>query len=312
MPLAAPDTLACVLSAEDWSGVAHLGFRPDDPPFAELHAARTVELRIPIDDRAWGVLDADAYAVRVRGHVPAGETTLYPTHAFLAHEVLVMSEWTALTYTRGELGHLLVRFDPDRHVRFLHPLEALRVRCADVGLSHLTFEATSTLDEPLLSIAMELPTGRPIRVAPAPQDTPVAELSFDVDERAPVTVVAMDGPMAEVLWTGGAPAVLGWVPRVDLLPPGLSGQRTRAPRIRTSSTPRSERIVCDSEITLYAEVDKERRNVGVVAARSQIMPFPVAGAYTPLTLPDATATPAANAAWLVLTEDLATCKRTSL
>jgi hypothetical protein len=311
LPLSAPDALACLLTAEDWNGAVHLSFHGGSAPFAELDAARTIELRIPIDETAWVMIDADAYAVRLRGHAPSSDVTLFPTHPFVVEEALVMTAETHLTYSRGEVGRLTVEFVTDDHVRILGKREPLRLGCQDVALTPWSFDPSDVFDSPPLNAAMDLGTGAPVLLSATPAGAAVAELTLRPGEPSAVRVLATDGAMVRILWAAANPAVVGWVPQSALVPAAARSVLTHAPPVIMGVRSPVVRIACDTALELFATAGGEQRTIGTVTAQSRII---VDGESSPglsrIVLADATASPSPEATWFVRTTDLGPCTAT--
>jgi hypothetical protein len=275
-PIALDAEVACAFDTPRWNGavdITDLAFRPGGKPFVRITngAAR---LSIPVGPAGDTVLQIRDGGITVEGHAPAAASALRPNVPFVLNGFAIPTLFARLGWTEGTATSLTVTHAGAEALEVLEPpLRATRP-CADVGLEGSSFDAEGAVPEggeANKKAVMAFLPGSRVALAREPKGKPVARIG--VKEATLVDVFESRGGMSRVSFPISTFVVFGWVKTSDLKPGGpISGYGSGHGRkgLREPAFVVKERLRCENEVPLVAEVDGERRTVGAIGKNTPI------------------------------------------
>ncbi|MRG96156.1 hypothetical protein [Polyangium spumosum] len=276
-PLVALDApIACTFDAPRWRGatdIAELALRLGGKPFVRITGG-AARLSVPVGPAGDTVLQIQDAGFTVQGHLPASASSLGPNEPFVLNGFAIPTIFARLAWSEGKDASLAVTHAGSDDLEVLDPpLRATRP-CADVGLDGRSFVADEAVpgggESKKQDVKAFLPGSR-VAIAVEPKGKPVARIA--VKEATHVTVFESRGGMSRVSLPVGTLVVFGWVKTSDLKPAGsLSGYGTGSGRrgLRPPEVVVKERLRCEHDVPLVAEVEGERRTVGAIGKTTPI------------------------------------------
>jgi len=269
--------VACTFDTPQWRGTADitdLSLRPGGKTFARITGGAG-RLSIPTGPAGDTVLEIRDGGITVGGHVPAAASALRPNKPFVMNGFAIPTIFAHLAWSEGADGSLTVTHAGDADLEVLDPPLRATQPCGDLGLEGGSFVAEDAVpgggESKKKDVKAFLPGSR-VELMSEPKGKPVARIA--VKNAMHVDVFESRGGMSRVSFAGaGTLIVFGWVKTSDLKPAGIfagygSGGGRRGPREPAFDV--KERLRCDKEVPLVAEVDGERRTVGAIGKSTPI------------------------------------------
>ncbi|UQA55774.1 hypothetical protein [Polyangium aurulentum] len=269
--------VACTFDTPQWRGIADitdLSLRPGGKPFARITGGAG-RLSVPTGSAGDTVLEIKDGGITVGGHVPAAATAIRPHEPFVMNGFAIPTIFAHLAWSEGAAGSLTVTHAGDEDLEVLDPpLRATRP-CGDLGLEGGSFVAEEAVPgggESKRKDVKAFAPGSRVELSSEPKGKPVARIA--VKEARLVDVFESRGGMSRVSFAGADMLIVfGWVKTSDLKPAPIlagygSGGGRRGPR--EPAVVVKERLRCEKDVPLVAEVEGERRTVGAIGKSTPI------------------------------------------
>jgi hypothetical protein len=309
--------MACAFDTPRWEGTSDLtplALRPGGPPFVRVNGG-AARLSIPVGPAIDTLLALEDDGLFVHGHVAAKATVLRPNRPFVLNGFAIPTIFARLSFTEGADGALTVTHPAGPDLEVIDaPLRAQRP-CGDLGLEGGAYDAATSVpgadaERKKVTVKALLPGKKPVALALEPGKKPVARIR--VTEATLVDVHESRKGQARVSLPLNTLIVFGWVKASDLQKAGdMAGYGTGSGRlgVRDPQWTVEERLRCDADVPLMAEVDGVRATVGVIRKDKEIEVLGRAGDEARVWVRTKAIHAADGAVLRVRAADLAACRR---
>jgi hypothetical protein len=263
--------LACALTTPRWrvaKDETALHLRPGGPAFLRGSGTKG-RLSIPAGPKTSAVLELEDSGLVVRGHIDLAMVELRAAKPFVLSGIAVPTMFARLEWIDARAGELTVTHETPRGLEVLDPPLRAKRPCEDVGLDTASFDPeTAVTKGPGKKRRMALTPGATAPLMTEPGASPAANLNDTPRDPIIVEVIEARGPLSRVLWSVDTLLVFGWVSTSKLTPNVPSGHGYGSGYGRTPmgdpGWPLVAKVVCEADVPLFAEVQKERATVGLV------------------------------------------------
>lgn len=286
-----------------------LRFDPTSQPFAEVPAARSVTLQLPVGAASLGAaMEIDAYGVVVRGNVASNEIPLHPRRSFDVAECVIPMSFAKLHWLEGKLDAVRVSVDVDPRIRPVKGRFEVERPCSDLALDSGNFDPVKSLDRPLPDANMRLRGWRTTAVSVTPGGPVVAEVSLLGRRDDDIDVLEFGDKHARIIWTGDDAIVFGWVSRTALVKAGGAiGDAYGAGGLGLAGTGMTTKLRCPRDVPLSARVGGVTREVGNVSRETAIERVRTEGDWSVVSFPESSVQASPRAELVVPAAALAGC-----
>ncbi|MDI1484479.1 hypothetical protein [Polyangium sp. y55x31] len=275
-PVALDAAVACTFEAARWSGAANvtdLALLPDAAPFVRIRGG-AARLSIPVGPVGDTLLRIRDEGFTVEGHTPASASVLRANVPIVMNGFAIPTIFAHLGWSKAEDASITVTHPDSEELEVLDPpLRATRP-CGDVGLEIGSFAAEEAVpgggEAKRKDVKIILPGSR-VPISLEPKGKPVARLALSTATH--VSVFESRGDMSRISLPVDTLYVFGWVKTSDLKPSrsltgygsGGGGGGMRHPPFVVK-----ERLRCEHDVPLVAELEGERRTVGSIGKNTTL------------------------------------------